>query len=850
MACSCKTSDGYVSIDLSEIEAKTAPATEEITMNEIEYKTAGITQSSQPGEVYISVTPYPYFNVLEDVNVMVGVTNTYNNTYPFYYAIVDWGDGTWTYEGPYQNGIYDGHVRNATCKLKHSYTKAGTYEIKAAAVNIYNGSMRGWSNSVQVNIQGTDTRRANLIENGEPFVHKQNSNGSYSFKAFDKSILTDGVESTYVVTDPAYDASGYPNGIGILFDDFYRLDTLEVQFASAVSQFPTNLSVEYTTDGGTTWYSIPKYYYQFGGSNGYSPTMNFPNPRGGTISFPMFSVVCNGVRVAGQKYNCFNNEDRIFAVSDIRAYGDKRMLMYSSKDNTFNADLNNMWTTYGDATTEPISTGDRGATPKSPFRSGWQIIASTEWTEWNSLQITWRDDQELINYFRDAMISAKYGPDDWSNYAGFMYATSGSQKHLDKERHYSTNSEYIIGVANFLLHGNNLKVYNNGVEVNFLEAKNNSGQSILDKLEKAMYYMLNALDGHEGIITIKDPKNNALSEYEGTECSSNYWDNHVAFGWKSAYENALFYAALNSMASVMTYLGRTAEANYYSQLAVTCKTKYNQLFWDDTKGRYIMSINKKNVRIDMGCTFVNFMAAGYGLASPEQCERIYQWLDGERIISGERSTGSDIYGKFKYAARTLTKSVVDVTDSNGGHYWYDHAGALPCEDGTFGGYGHQMQNGGTIMYISYYDLLGRINGVSADNASARFNTIVSEFHKDQLRRNTVMSFTQNGSTGMGEYVEGVLGEFPENGLVPLTFITGFLGLTVNYQGLNIKANLPSDYEYAGVREYHFGDRTYSIQVSKTLTEPNIEYDGTTYLIRLPASHDYVITLDNRLITLN
>ena len=110
-----------------------------------------------------------------------------------------------------------------------------------------------------------------------------------------------------------------------------------------------------------------------------------------------------------------------------------------------------------------------------------------------------------------------------------------------------------------------------------------------------------------------------------------------------------------------------------------------------------------------------------------------------------------------------------------------------------------------------------------------------------------MTFIQNGNTGVGEYSEGVLGEFPESGLVPYAFIEGFLGIKCGSEGLEISPNLPSDMEYAGIREYRFGNYTYSIQVSKQIQEPIVKKTNDTYFVSIPADKTYVITLDGRLI---
>lgn len=112
-----------------------------------------------------------------------------------------------------------------------------------------------------------------------------------------------------------------------------------------------------------------------------------------------------------------------------------------------------------------------------------------------------------------------------------------------------------------------------------------------------------------------------------------------------------------------------------------------------------------------------------------------------------------------------------------------------------------------------------------------------------------MVYVQNGAQGVGEYVEGVIGEFPESGLVPLTFVTGFLGIKPTVDGLQISGNLPDELDYAGVREYLYGNRVYSIEVSKEVKTAEVELlDDGRFLVRVPADGTYVITLDNRLLT--
>ena len=196
-------------------------------------------------------------------------------------------------------------------------------------------------------------------------------------------------------------------------------------------------------------------------------------------------------------------------------------------------------------------------------------------------------------------------------------------------------------------------------------------------------------------------------------------------------------------------------------------------------------------------------------------------MDGKRIIEGDDSTGEDIYA-FKVAPRSNTYGIENVVGEDGLHYWWYneyfwfHHGFKEGEtfyndvhEGLWGEYGNQMQNGGTIFYISHYDVSGR-TVLSADLAMDRFNVIMEEFHKDSLRRDP--------RTKWGYYLVSILGEFPESGLVPATFVTDIIGITPEVAGLKIDACLPSDMTYAGIMEYHFADRVYQIEVNKDLTE--------------------------------
>ena len=797
-------------------------------IEDIKYEVSKMEQRQKSYQINLNMSPVTEYKVNEEFSIKTTLTNPLGNNKYVYY-IADWGDGTFSYEGP--ASAVSGKKTIKT--LKHKYSKPGTYSIKTAAVDLSNGNLYGWSEEELVHI--TD----NVVETSEKLINNLAVVSSSNSK--DATNIVDNTNS-YWLSDNAYD-SNVTEWVGCMFDTVYSLSRVEVKFPSEIKQFGSNISIDYTTDHGKTWYSLPKYNYLYNYSVGrYTPIMRFPNLLGGTLVFNMDGINANGIRFST---NLFLNEERKFAVEEIRCYSDSEPLLYSSYDETYNADLNNMWITYGTAASEPIVYGSLAgeSTNQSPFRTGFAMIASTEWLEWNGLKINWIDYPELEEKYLNQILNTRYGDDGWSDYDGYIYATADSPQHLGEQNHYTYNSIFIIALRNYILQGNNVLIESENGIINIMDHTNSSGQTMKDRMEKAMRYMLKALEGENGVLTINDPNNDGTVNGN----ASNYWDVHRSFGYKSSYENILFYESLIAMAELKTYFGETEEATYYLELAEKTKTEFNNLFWDKEKGRYITSINVNGERIDLGMTFVNFMACRAGLASDEQANLIYSWVDGSRTIEGDASQGSDIYSEFIYAARATTVDAYDVRNENGAFYWWDHNGALPCTPGSFGGFGHQMQNGGTIFYISYYDIMGRIKSGNVDSAMIRFNTIMEEFHKDGLRRNRYMLYTQNSETGVGEYSEGVIGEFPESGLVPYTFIEGVIGLKTSNEGLVIDANLPSNMDYAGIREYRFGNYDYSIQVSKNISKPVVKKVDGKYFVSVPANSKYIITVDGRLI---
>ena len=121
---------------------------------EIRYETTSAEQKSGDG-VTLSVAAEGQTG--QTVTAYLTLTETLED---YNYFVVDWGDGTWSYNGPYQSG--------QRAELIHVYKQAGTYEVKGCAYNLSAGHRKGWTGTQTVVISGADYVPDNLITKVAP----------------------------------------------------------------------------------------------------------------------------------------------------------------------------------------------------------------------------------------------------------------------------------------------------------------------------------------------------------------------------------------------------------------------------------------------------------------------------------------------------------------------------------------------------------------------------------------------------------------------------------------------------------------------------------------------------------
>ena len=150
------------------------------------------------------------------------------------------------------------------------------------------------------------------------------------------------------------------------------------------------------------------------------------------------------------------------------------------------------------------------------------------------------------------------------------------------------------------------------------------------------------------------------------------------------------------------------------------------------------------------------------------------------------------------------------------------------------GYDEQCQDGGAILYTSFYDIIARARFLGADNAWKRLGEILDRYSKpDHLSGGSPLysgEATQGGPGGTAGSV-GVEGEFPESGLVPASFLYAFLGIDADIGGLAICPNLPSALEFAGVRHLRYAGKMYDIRVTSSTVELKCTAKGCERAIR-------------------
>jgi hypothetical protein len=429
---------------------------------------------------------------------------------------------------------------------------------------------------------------------------------------------------------------------------------------------------------------------------------------------------------------------------------------------------------------------------------------AAEWAEWIGLILNWAPTRQrtlIRNQLLNMNMTAEGYVWTWGiRSVGWPFPfrddTGDGLNNIDT-RHFTTNSAMVLGTA---------RHYSWTRDEGWLRRQ-------MPRVRRAMAYQLNQLQGRNGVLIGNSKDSTGRPDAVG----SNYWD-ILPFGHKDAFANIYFFASLGQMAALEEEaarlgIGGTDSAPAHDprelrRISNLTRQRFNETFWDESLGRYIGCVDIDGNRHDYGFTFINLEAMGYGLASPAQVRRIYDWMENGITSSGK----ADTYSAFVFAPRanTIDNPGREEPQEPKPSWWYLGWGGV--------GYGLQCQDGGAILYTSAFDLWARSRFLGADNADRRLREILGRYRlPDRLSGGSPVytGETTQGGPGGGPGAVGIEGEFPESGMVPTAFLYTVIGVSAEPGGLRIRPNLPSSLEWAGVRRMRYGDRNYEIRVTRT-----------------------------------
>ena len=325
----------------------------------------------------------------------------------------------------------------------------------------------------------------------------------------------------------------------------------------------------------------------------------------------------------------------------------------------------------------------------------------------------------------------------------------------------------------------------------------------------------------------------------GRGIGNNYWD-LLPFGHKDALATIYLFDALQSLATLEKAIAAHPTWNI-SQPAISSKKLLalaakvrktgQQLFWNESNGRFFACIDNQGQAHDYGFTFLNLEAIHYGFASDEQARTILQWITGDRIVEGDTATGEDIY-HWRFAPRATTLRNVE---------WYTYVWHNP-DTIVWGG---QVQDGGAVLGFSYFDLMARLKTLGPNDAWERLKAILDWFAEVQSEGGYRAYYSKPDRNSLqGGGTAGGLGidfEFFESVLVPQVMLYGFLGLQPQADHLFLDPKLPTDWPELTVTRIHYHDHVFDLCVNDKSINLTFRRKGKEPLeIKLPADDTRVI----------
>ena len=339
----------------------------------------------------------------------------------------------------------------------------------------------------------------------------------------------------------------------------------------------------------------------------------------------------------------------------------------------------------------------------------------------------------------------------------------------------------------------------------------------INQYRKALMFLTNYM-ADNGLINLSNfVGHDGSAQGFATSFISTYWD-IVSLAPNSSYVNALYYKALLNMAYLeeavavnnvqtamptvkTTLMGADIVYNYTASelrsmaaavktavsadLNETAKTGYFKTFTVNVGGETVQAGRfiegyYGDTQIDFGAVALNLMILESGVATDEQKTLVMNWI----------ASIDNLY-EYTFAPKTNTEDI-------GNQYCWAYIAA---------DYGVSCQNGGAILFVSYYDVMARAQVYGVENAYARLSEIMAWFAdaeeafaasgETDAEKFFEVYYANSGLTLQGSNKEGTLGlhaEFIENAILYALVPNVFFGLDTYYgeDGLvmQIAPNLP------------------------------------------------------------
>lgn len=317
----------------------------------------------------------------------------------------------------------------------------------------------------------------------------------------------------------------------------------------------------------------------------------------------------------------------------------------------------------------------------------------------------------------------------------------------------------------------------------------------------------------------------------------------------SYLENELTTAGItvNESATVSTAsidgMGTSDYACDLEQVASDLLTAIRSTFWNGT--RFVAGKDNSGNVADNGHVVWNLQAIESGVATEEQAAAIMNWIDGE----------SDMY-QFGLAPMTNT---IDNETSNMYSSFYQHT---TMSTNGIGAFEQNVQNGGAVMYSSYYDLMSRLQVNGTEDAYGRLTAIrdwylpianaydyetedAKDFYYNYFNeQGKAYYYLQNGARDIdgdgvhdcGNGIIGLDGEFPESLLAVAAVPRGFFGVeNISIDCLGITPELPSDLQHWKIENMDFSSVKYDVSLFAGIVRVDSvegDTDGLTIQIAL------------------